>query len=80
VISASGGSLLYTAVVRTNDPTLVVIGEYGGNLQDWLPLPLNPAGVPAVDQTGVPAGTQRRVFTLPGGDPTQFLRLSITTP
>ena len=80
VTSTSGGNVLYTAIIRTNDPTLVVIGEYGNNLQDWLPLPLNPTGVPSVDQSGVPAGTQRRVFTLPGGDPALFLRLSITTP
>jgi hypothetical protein len=57
-----------------------VLGKTSIDLVNWSDLALNPAGVAAVDQTNLPANTQRREFTLPGGDPKRFLRLSITSP
>jgi hypothetical protein len=75
-----GNDLVLTAVIRTNDPNLSVLGKTSIDLVNWSDLALNPAGVAAVDQTNLPANTQRREFTLPGGDPKRFLRLSITSP
>ena len=75
-----GNDLVLTAVIRTNDPNLSVLGETSINLVNWSDLALNPDGVAAVNQSGIPAGTQRREFILPGGDPERFLRLSITSP
>ena len=75
-----GADIVLTAVVRTNDPGLGVIGRTSTDLVNWSNLAVDPAGVAAADQTGIPAGTQRREFTLPGGDPKRFLRLAITSP
>jgi len=75
-----GNDLILTAVIRTNDPNLTVVGKTSTNLLNWTDLVSNPAGVAALDQTNLPAGTQRREFTLPGGDPKRFLRLAITSP
>lgn len=75
-----GGNLILTAVIRTNDPNLSVLGKTSINLVNWSDLAVNPAGVAAADQSGVPANTQRREYTMPGGDPKRFLRLSITSP
>lgn len=77
---SSGNDLLLTAVIRTNDPNIGVVGKSSTDLVNWSDLGVNPNGVPSIDQTNLPANTQRREFTLPGGDQKRFLRLEITSP
>ena len=77
--AAVGGNLLLTAVIRTNDPSLTVVGQTSIDLVNWSDLTVNPVGVAAADQTNLPAGTERREFTLPGGDPKRFLKLQIVS-
>jgi hypothetical protein len=72
-----GGNLVLTAVIRTNDQSLTVTGKTSADLSTWVDLVTNPGGVAAADQTNLPAGTERREFTLPGGSSKRFLRLSI---
>jgi hypothetical protein len=70
--------LTLTAVVRTNDPSLNVVGEAGVNLSNW-----NTNGVsntPAGSQINVPEGCQRRIYSVDrANSPSrQFLRLKVT--
>lgn len=67
------------SVVRTNDPSVTVLGEAVGNLASFtVPAAIvevsgDPTGVA---QSGVPAGCQRQVFRVPvGGDSQKFVRL-----
>ena len=72
--------LAMTVLVRINDPLLSVQAEAVGSLGDFG----NPAqttvagGIPAVDQSGVPEGFQRQVFTVPATGNRQFLRLKVS--
>jgi hypothetical protein len=73
-----GSKLTLTAVVRTNDPSLNVVGEAGVNLSNW-----NTNGVsntPSASQTNVPVGCQRRIYSVDrANSPSrQFLRLKVT--
>jgi len=72
-----GSKLTLTAVVRTNDPSLNVVGEAGVNLSNW-----NTNGVSVVpsSQTNVPEGCQRRIYSVDrANSPSrQFLRLRVT--
>jgi hypothetical protein len=70
--------LTLTAVVRTNDLSLNVVGEAGVNLSNW-----NTNGVsntPSASQASVPEGCQRRVYSVDrANSPSrQFLRLKVT--
>jgi len=72
--------LSITAIVRTNDPSLAV---YGQSIRDlaagtWMTNDVSMA--PSVDQGGVPAGTQRQIFSTPRAtnDTRKFLRLQTT--
>jgi hypothetical protein len=70
--------LTMTAVVRTNDPSLNVVGEAGVDLSNW-----NTNGVsvaPSVSQASVPEGCQRRIYSVDrANSPSrQFLRLKVT--
>lgn len=80
-LSSDGVELVMTAVVRTNNPGLLVIGVMTTNLAAaWSPLTNNPHGVPSTSLAGVPAGCQRRDFRLPITAEHQqaFLRLQST--
>jgi hypothetical protein len=73
-----GSKLTLTAVVRTNDPSLNVVGEAGVNLSNW-----NTNGVsnaPSVNQANVPEGCERRIYSVDrANSPSrQFLRLKVT--
>jgi hypothetical protein len=72
-----GSKLTLTAVVRTNDPRLNVVGEAGVNLSNW-----NTNGVSVVpsSQTNVPEGCQRRIYSVDrtNSPSRQFLRLKVT--
>ncbi|MBU6172089.1 MAG: hypothetical protein KGQ87_11460, partial [Verrucomicrobia bacterium] len=67
-----------TAVVRTDDPTLQVVAETSENLAGWTSSGITVAA--AASQSGVAAGFQRRVFSVPrsgGSPPKLFLRLRV---
>jgi len=77
----SGPNFTLTAVVRTNDPLLTVIGQSSTDLITWTDLINNPSGTPSASQAGVPFGCNRRDFTIPiDVDVKKFLRLKITAP
>jgi hypothetical protein len=70
--------LTLTAVVRTNDPSLIVVGEAGVDLSNW-----NTNGVsvaPSATQTNVPEGCERRIYSVDrvSSPSRQFLRLRVT--
>ena len=70
--------LSLTAVVRTNDLSLSVVGDSGVDLSSW-----SSSGVsmePAASQVGVPEGCQRRIYSVErSNSPSrQFLRLRVT--
>jgi hypothetical protein len=69
--------LTLTAVVRTNDPSLNVVGEAGVDLSNW-----NTNGVSMVpaSQASVPEGCERRIYSVDrASSPSrQFLRLRVT--
>jgi len=50
-----------TAVVRTNDPKLTLTGESSTNLTNWSSQGVTSA--PDANQTNVPPGCQRRVYS-----------------
>lgn len=80
-VAHSGNMLILTAIVRTDDPTLTVMGEASANLTNF--------GVPglvtevtgtaqAVSQSGVPPGCQRQEFrVLTQGADKLFMRLRV---
>ena len=77
----SGLNFTLTAVVRTNDPLLTVIGQSSTDLITWTDLINNPSGTPSASQAGAPFGCNRRDFTIPiDEDVKKFLRLEITAP
>ena len=82
ILTQSNGSLVLTAIVRTNDPNLEVVGQWVTNLASYPTLSAGSnevTGVPAVDTSNVPAGCQRQVFAVsPGSDGKKFLRLKTT--
>jgi hypothetical protein len=72
--------LLITAIVRTNDTNLSVFGQSIVNLATgtWGTDDVTRT-TEGVDQTGVPAGNQRQIFSTPrGADGRKFLRLQTT--
>lgn len=80
--AVTSSNLSITAIVRTNDPALDVIGEGLTNLSVG---PWSTNGVTqtvSTNQAGVPTGTERQIFSIPRGTNTsQFLRLdSILQP
>ena len=71
--------LTLVAYVRTNNAvgTLTVVGEKGDSLSNFDTA--NPiAGEVATDQSDAPAGTQKRVFSVPHDGDRLFLRLKAT--
>ena len=78
VVSTTGGNLSLTAIVRENDPDLKVSAETISNLGGaWTSV--GNGTVTGVDQSGVPTGHQRRLFSTPiGSDTKKFLRLRIS--
>ena len=70
--------LTLTAVVRTNDPSLIIVGEAGVDLSVW-----NTNGVSktsSTNQVSVPEGCERRIYSVDrANSPSrQFLRLRVT--
>jgi hypothetical protein len=78
VSAVDSNTLSLSAIVRTNDTNLTVVGEAGGSLTNWS---TNGVSVTASTNTnGVPEGHERRVFSVDRtNSPTrQFLRLKAT--
>ncbi len=78
VSTVDSNTLSLSAIVRTNDAKLTVVGEAGGSLTNWS---TNGVSVTASPNTnGVPEGHQRQVFSVDrANSPTrQFLRLKAT--
>jgi len=72
-----GGYLVLSALVRTDDPDLVVTGLAVDDLADFGgPSEVTVPGERAADQTGVPEGHEHRLFRVPSGSSDRkFLRL-----
>jgi hypothetical protein len=70
--------LSLTAVVRTNDLSLNVVGEAGVDLSSWSSNGVSNA--PSVNQASVPEGCERRIYSVDrANSPSrQFLRLKVT--
>jgi hypothetical protein len=70
--------LTLTAVVRTNDLSLNVVGEAGVDLGSWRTNGVSHA--PSVNQASVPEGCERRVYSVDrtNSPSRQFLRLKVT--
>jgi hypothetical protein len=78
--SIDATKLSLSAIVRTNDTNLTVVGEAGGSLTNWS---TNLVSVEASPNTnGVPEGHVRRVFSVDrtNSPNRQFLRLKATKP
>ena len=80
--TVSGGNLVLTAIVRTNDSKLAVVGEAVTSLANYTNAPsittVNGSAA-GIDQTGAPTGCERQAFTVPqGADSRKFLRLKAT--
>ena len=70
--------LSLTAVVRTNDLSLSVVGEVGVDLSSWSSSEVSVA--PSTNQDNVPVGYERLIYSVErSNSPSrQFLRLSVT--
>jgi autotransporter-associated beta strand protein len=78
ISSLDASKLSLTAIVRTNDGKLAVVGEAGPSLTNW-----STSGVTSTaagNQAGVAPGCERRVFSVDraSGPGKQFLRLKAT--
>jgi hypothetical protein len=78
VSSLDSSSLIITAIVRTNDPKVNIVGENSSGLSSW-----NTNGVimaVSSNTNGVPVGCQRQVFSVDrtNSPSKQFLRLKAT--
>ncbi len=78
----TGNSLSITAIVRTNDPNLSVVGQAVTDLATGLWSANGVTKTNAPDQSNVPSGTARQVFSIERGTNTSlFLRIeSILQP
>jgi hypothetical protein len=79
--TVSGGNLVLTAIVRTDDSKLTVVAEAVTSLANYgTPASITEInGVDTADQTGVAAGHKRQTFTVAqGADTRKFLRLKAT--
>ena len=80
--TVDGAKLYLSAVVRTNDQNLMVVGQSALSLPGvWSDLAVNPLGVPSGDTSNGPDGCQRRVYSVDRGTNSKlFLRLRATLP
>ena len=81
VVVIEAGYLVVSAVIRTDDPSLVVTGVSVGDLSDFGgPGQAIVAGQRAADQTGVPTGHEHQLFRVlvDIGESRKFFRLQST--
>ena len=76
-VSLNGSNVTLTAVVRTNDTNLTIIGQSTTNLAGtWSNIPANPYGIASSNTNNVPTGCQRKDFSVQKGTNSRlFLRL-----
>ena len=76
-VALNGYSLTMTAVVRTNDTNVTIVGQSVSDLTGtWSNIPTNPNGTASTNTSNVPNGCQRRDFSVNGGTNNRtFLRL-----
>jgi len=81
-VAMNGSSLTLSAIVRTNDTNLTIVGQSLTDLAGtWSNLSSNPYGTASTNTNNVPAGCQRREFTVNvGTNDRTFLRLKATQP
>jgi hypothetical protein len=80
VTTLDANTLSISAIVRIDDVKLSVVGQSATSLSgSWSNLATNPTGTVSSDQSGVPTGCQRRIFSVSkGSNSKMFLRLVIT--
>jgi hypothetical protein len=80
VTAVDASNLSITAIVRVDDTRLSVVGQSTTSLSgSWSNLVTNPTGTVSSDQSGVPTGCQRRIFSVSKGvNSKMFLRLVVT--
>ena len=80
VTTVDASNLSITAIVRVDDTRLSVVGQSTTSLSgSWSNLVTNPTGTVSSDQSGVPTGCQRRIFSVIKGINSKiFLRLVVT--
>jgi hypothetical protein len=76
-IALNGSSVTLTAVVRTNDTNVQIVGQWIRDLTGtWSDIPTYPNGTASTNTNNVPTGCQRRDFSVNGGTNNRtFLRL-----
>jgi hypothetical protein len=79
-VAMNGSSLTMSAIVRTNDTNVQIVGQYVRDLAEtWSNIPTHPTGTASTNTNGVPIGCQRRDFSLARGiNSRTFLRLKAT--
>jgi hypothetical protein len=80
VTTSDANTLSISAIVRIDDAKLSVVGQSTTSLGvSWADLVTNPTGTVSSDQSGVPTGCQRRIFSVSkGSNSKMFLRLVVT--
>jgi len=79
-VTSTNGSLTLTAVVRTNDPTLIIEPIRTTNLALGGWSTNQTSQTPSTNKNGVPTGFERKIFSTPmTNDPRAFLRLQVRT-
>jgi Endonuclease I len=75
--TVTSSSLSMTAIVRTNDPKLTVVGQVVGDLSGG-PWNTNHVTMTPGDQAGVGEGLQRQIWSTPRGSASQkYIRLEV---
>lgn len=79
-VSVSGTTLTLSAIIRTNDTNLTIVGQSVTSLSAiWSNLATNSVGTASTNTNNVPEGCQRREFTVDGGtNERALLRLKAT--
>jgi hypothetical protein len=80
VMGLASNKLTLTAVVRTNDPALTIVGDSGvdlSSLSSWSSVGVS--STPSANSASVPDGCQRRIYSVDRTNPVrEFLRLKVT--
>jgi hypothetical protein len=64
-VALNGNTLTMTAVVRTNDTNVQIVGQWITDLTGtWSDIPTNPNGTASTNTNNVPTGCQRRDFSV----------------
>jgi len=79
-VSVNGSALTLTAVVRTNDTNVQIVGQWVTGLGGtWSNVPTNLYGTASANTSNVPTGCERRDFSMPKDTNSRlFLRLKAT--